>query len=73
MAVRAMHSNNASPDQQRLFMIWLNTQCSELIGLGWSADDERISNFMAGRRFVALKIAEILKTPPEAYDTKGTK
>lgn len=72
LAVRAMHAGNASGDQQKSFMVWLNTIASPLIGIGWSPDDERISSFLAGRRFVALKIAEILKTNPDFYNQKGT-
>jgi len=71
-AVRAVHTGNASEEQQKAFMVWLNTIASPLIGIGWSPDDERVSSFLAGRRFVALKIVEILKTNPDFYTTKGT-
>jgi hypothetical protein len=69
-SVRAMHTGTATEEQQKRFMLWLNTEASPLIGLGWSPDDERQSCFAAGRRFVALKIAEILKTPAAEYAAK---
>lgn len=71
MATRAMHAGNASEEQQKTFMVWLNTIASPMIGIGWSPDDERVSCFLAGRRFVSLKIAEILKTNPDFYNAKG--
>lgn len=68
MAIRAMHANNASPDQQRMFMLWLNTKASPVTGLAWNPDSERTSTFEAGRRFIGLKIIEVLQTDPEFYN-----
>lgn len=70
MAIRAMHANNASPEQQRTFMLWLNNKASPAVGLGWDPESARLSDFQAGRRFVALKIIEVLNTNPEFY-TQG--
>lgn len=68
MAIRAMHANNASPDQQRIFMLWLNTKASPITSLAWSPVSERESSFEAGRRFIALKIVDVLKTDPNLFE-----
>lgn len=71
MAIRAMHSNNATADQQRIFMLWLNTKASPVTSLAWSPVSERESSFEAGRRFIALKIIEVLGTNQSHYEDQN--
>lgn len=66
-AIHAMHAGNANEAQQKNFMRWLSSQASPTLGLAFDPTNERASAFEAGRRFVALKIIEVVKTPLSHY------
>ena len=69
-AIHAMHANNASPEQQATFMKWLTSKASPTLGLAFDPVNERTSVFESGRRFVGLKIIEVVKTPIDYYGEK---
>ena len=62
-AIHAMNTGTASEGQQKTFMSWLANKASPTLGLAFDPTSERTSAFEAGRRFVALKIIEVVKTP----------
>lgn len=67
-AIHAMHANNANAGQQATFMKWLMTHAAPTLALEFDPDSERASAFMAGRRFVGLKVLDIIKTPVDHYE-----
>lgn len=71
MAIKAMAANNANEDQQKVFMKWLLSRASNILSLGFDPDNERASVFENGRRFVGLKINEVIGNPAEFYKRKG--
>jgi phosphomannomutase len=66
-AIHAMHTGTATPEQQATFMKWLTSKASPTLGLAFDPDSERASVFESGRRFVGLKIIEVVKTPIDYY------
>lgn len=71
-AIHAMHANNANAGQQATFMKWLMTHAAPTLALEFDPDSERASAFMGGRRFVGLKILDVIKTPVSNYEGANT-
>ena len=60
-ALQALERGEATEDQQKRALNWLVNQAAGTYQLAWEPDNERASSFEAGRRFVGLKIVELLK------------
>lgn len=71
MAIKAMAANNASPDQQKLFMEWIVSRAANVLSIAFDPDNDRASAFESGRRYVGLKINEVVGTPADFYRLKG--
>ena len=70
MAIKSVAAGKANEDQQRIFMAWLVSKASNVMSLAWDASSERASSFEAGRRYVGLKIDEVVRTNAEFYKLK---
>ena len=60
-AIRAIVNGEATGDQQRLFVKWLE-KATAVGELEFRANSERESNFAAGKRFVGLQFFILAKT-----------
>lgn len=69
-AIHAMHTGTATKEQQITFMKWLTSKASPTLGIAFDPDNERASVFESGRRFVGLKIIEVVQTPIDYYGEK---
>lgn len=63
-----MHANNANAGQQATFMKWLMTHAAPTLALEFDVENDRASAFMGGRRFVGLKVLDVIKTPVDHYE-----
>lgn len=66
-AIHAMHAGVATKAQQITFMKWLTSKASPTLGIAFDPDNDRASAFESGRRFVGLKIIEVVQTPIDYY------
>ena len=73
MAIKAMAANNANEDQQKVFMKWIMSRASNVLAVAFDPDNERASAYENGRRFVGLKINEVIGTSADFYQRKGEK
>lgn len=68
VALKAMATGEASPDQQRRAMDWIVRQAAGTYELSFRSDadgGERETAFAEGRRFVGLQIVKLVNLPPE--------
>jgi hypothetical protein len=60
-AIQALERGEADEDQQKRALKWIIENAAATYQLAWEPDNDRASSFEAGRRFVGLKIVELLK------------
>lgn len=59
-ALQALRRKEATPDQQARALDWIIQNCAKTYDVTFQPDSDRASAFAEGRRFVGLKIVELL-------------
>lgn len=62
-AIKAMMKGDATPDQQRMGMEWIVNSLSMLGEQSFDAENDRVTAFNEGRRFVGAQIKRVEKLP----------
>jgi hypothetical protein len=73
MAIKAMATGTANEGQQKLFMTWMMSRAANVLSVAFDPDNDRASAFESGRRYVGLKINEVIGTPADFYKDKDVK
>lgn len=60
-AAKALLAGEATPEQQKRFMLWLVNNACGYNEVAWEPENERATSFEAGRRFVAVQVIKITK------------
>ena len=60
-ALQALEKGEADENQQKRALAWIINVAAGTYQVAWEPDNERASSFESGRRFVGLKIVELLK------------
>ena len=60
-ALQALEKGEADEMQQKRALAWIINVAAGTYQVAWEPDNERASSFESGRRFVGLKIVELLK------------
>lgn len=66
-SLQALEKGEANEDQQKRALAWIINQASATYQVAWEPDNERASSFESGRRYVGLKIIEMLKLNASAF------
>lgn len=62
-AIRAMAVNAATPEQQKIFYDWIVKGAGMIGGMSFNPDNQRMTDFNEGRRFVAESVLHFTTTP----------
>lgn len=67
VALKALHTGTATPEQQKMALVWIVNIAAAAHGLSYQPGPggERDTAFMEGRRFVGLQIIEQIELPAE--------
>lgn len=60
-AFQAMNRGDATPHQQKLALRWLIEEAAGTYNLSFAPENERLTSFAEGRRFVGLQVVKMLK------------
>lgn len=60
-ALQALEKGEADEVQQKRALAWIINNAAATYQVAWEPDNERASSFESGRRFVGIKIVELLK------------
>ena len=60
-ALQALEKGEADEHQQKRALAWIINVAAGTYQVAWEPDNERASSFESGRRFVGLKIVELIK------------
>lgn len=66
-AIQALEKGEANEDQQKRALAWIINQAAATYQVAWEPENERASSFESGRRYVGLKLVEMLKLNPSAF------
>ena len=58
-AAKAMLAGEATPEQQRRFMIWLVKHACMYDDVAWESNNDSATSFEAGRRYVAIQVIKL--------------
>lgn len=69
-ALRAVAKGNASPDQQKVALLWIMDEACGTWADALHPGQPDATAYMTGRRSVALQISAALRQRPDAKETK---
>lgn len=74
VALKALHAGAASPEQQRMALVWIVNIAAATQGLSYQPghDGDRDTCFMEGRRFVGRQILDEIELPAETLRKRNT-
>lgn len=70
-ALRALERGDCPAHLQKRALDWIIRKAAGTYELSFSPDDERLTSFAEGRRFVGLQMIKLLNLNPDAFTTEG--
>lgn len=71
-ALQALSRGDATPDQQKRALDWIITKGARAYDVSFQPDNPHGTDFFEGRRFVGLKIVELMKISTRDFMQQDT-